>query len=259
MRATQTANRVSKWTAWVVCAAVALAAGCTPPAPTAAPTGPACDGAADLERCDPDAPQLRQRCVGGQWVGIGLCPAACREFALPADATPLGALLTACVDGATDVEGDGVTADATDAQDAAEDIVADIAPDEGDLGDVATADSGADDAPPLDGEVADGAPLDSVVAACGNGLCESAESAASCAWDCADGAQTAVACMLAKCPGPAQVCQAQAHCTLALAQLWWCAKGCTGCLAGCLGPYAGDVVTFSVASCSAAACLGTAP
>jgi hypothetical protein len=204
---------------------------------------------------------LRQRCSNGEWVGIGICAEACREFALPADVTPLGALVTACVAGGGDAHGDTQGQDAALDTDAAA-VDADSAA--GDAADVAVdvvadSDGAAQDGAPLDGDGADGAPLDGGAASCGDGACQGPESAATCAWDCAEGGQAAVACMLAKCPGPAQVCAAKAHCPLALAQLWWCAKGCSGCLAGCLAPLSGDVVTFSVASCSAAACLGSAP
>jgi hypothetical protein len=218
---------------------------------------------ADLERCDPDDGRMRQRCSDGLWLAAGLCPWACREVALPASATPAGALMAVCADQASDgqttdgwgaadgdsgLDGEDGGSGDEDAAPPADGTPADGTPADGDVADASALDGGADDGATLDG-----------AAACGDGLCTASETAGDCAWDCASGAQTAVACMLAKCPGPAQVCSKTPACPLALAQVWWCAKGCSGCLAGCLAPLSGDVVTFSVASCSAAACLGTSP
>lgn len=225
-------------------------AGCAPPA--AAPTWDAspCDPAADYERCDPSEAGLRWRCVAtlGVWKTIGYCPqqGLCAAAPLPLDAT--AGQGTACVAPTADAgpSVDAAAADAADVPWRSTDALAGKA----DAGAGGLCGNGVCDQE----ESATSCPSDCAKASCGDGQCQLSEQG-TCAYDCSPGAAAAVSCMWAKCPGPAQQCQAKPGCAVALAALWACAQGCKGCLAACLQSAAPDPVVYAVASCGAALCL----
>lgn len=224
-----------------------------------------CDPAVDLERCASDGARMFCDADTLVWGTLGYCShgATCKEIALPAGATPVGAMATQC-------EGSAAIGGSSDATVIYGGPVA--------VGSVPSSDAKGSDAS-ADATVPGDAkgPADAAKPSCGNGVCDSDETAASCAkdcappvcgddfcaakenpgncaWDCAAGASAGAQCMIAHCPGIAGLCKASQGCLNQLADVWLCAKGCTGCLSKCLA--GADAVVFQVASCGAAACLG---
>lgn len=232
------------WPCWLT--AVVLAVGCNTASTKAIPTGVAedCDPTADYERCDPGDTSGRQRCnpADSTWVDIGRCTTGlCKTFAWLGGAEGASATTCEAADAST---GDATSPIAT-----------------GGAGAIALADSsnGTSDADPADAAdvAAEAGEPDAGTepATCGNQVCEVGELATTCAWDCAPGAAAGAQCLIQQCPGSGQVCAQQATCPLALAQVWQCAAGCSGCLSSCLSKLAVNAIVFSVATCSGATCL----
>lgn len=279
------------WAAAVL-AALLAGAGCSKPELTPIWSVDPCNAAAEFEKCGDDFPPQRWRCdpVTSTWVTLAYCPpdTQCAAAPLPAEAT--AGIASTCVAKAS---ADGATLDGGGADTAQGDTAqGDIAQADSTLGDstlgdsaqggdggpagdaIAGKDAGKDSAAPPDAakdaldatgglcgngvcdqeESVAACPLDCAKPVCGNGQCQTGESGA-CAYDCTAGAAAGAACMLAKCPGEAQACKTSSSCPVALAAIWGCAKGCSGCLAKCLSSFGKDPKVFSVASCGAAACL----
>ncbi|MBI5608797.1 MAG: hypothetical protein HY902_07935 [Deltaproteobacteria bacterium] len=238
--------------------------GCQAPKPTPLVEAPdPCDPNRDHERCEPSIDGIRQVCDAGtkMWLTVAYCPSGrCEQVAdtdaAGADTTSAGrspAFVAVCVAKPT---GSGDTSDGggssywpgtgTANSDAATSETTDSDSTSLACGDgLCGADEGPDSCP------ADCAPI------CGDSLCSKGEDASSCAWDCVPGAKAGAQCMIAKCPGGSLQCKPGSACELVLAKVWACAKGCSACLSTCLSQAGADSVVFSVASCSAAACLGS--
>lgn len=270
-------ERQGAWAAagrlWLLTTALAAFAGCDEPAKAPVWYSDPCDSSNEFERCTADAPTQRWRCdpSSNSWVTIAYCPMGtlCAVAELPQSAT--AGTATTCVASGSDggSTADGAITDAVADGDAASD---------GQIGDAKDAKDATSDGSPDVGktdQASDG--IDSSGGLCGNGVCDKEESelsctvdcakplcgnsqcqageASTCPYDCVAGAAAGAACMLAKCPGDAQLCQASATCSVTLAAIWSCAQGCSGCLSKCLSTLAKDPKIFAVAACGAAACL----
>ncbi len=250
---------------WLVLLAAATGSAlpaCHAPKPTPLVDTPdPCDPSRDRERCDPSIDGIRQVCDTGTklWLTVAYCPSGQCEQVADADTSDAGKITpftAVCVAKATGSGGKGdgggtgywqgggtATSDAGDggSSETTDDDGTSLACGDG----LCSPSEGPDTCP------ADCAPL------CGDSLCSKGEDASNCAYDCVPGAKAGAECMIAKCPGGSLQCKLGSPCERTLAKVWACAKGCTGCLSTCLSQAGADSVVFSVASCSAAACLGS--
>ncbi len=220
-----------------------------------------CDPAKDRERCEPSIDGIRQLCDAAtkQWLTVAYCPSGeCKELPAVDDASSdsSSGVSTVC---APKAQGSGNS----DAKGGTSYWQGGSSGAGGSGGDTTseTADSTGSSVACGDGlcssdESPDSCPAD-CAAQCGDSLCTKGEDGGTCAWDCVAGAQAGAQCMIAKCPGAGLQCKASSTCAVVLAQVWACAQGCSGCLSTCLAQAGADSVVFSVASCSAAACLAT--
>jgi hypothetical protein len=212
----------------------------------------ACDPATDYERCDANTPGLRWRCVAtaAVWQSIGYCPqlGLCTPAPLPSEATAGEG--TACLPRPADASG---STDIGSADSGSDGLFSSDTPVKDTLGDGAI--GGLCGNGVCDQEEAAGScPSDCAKATCGDGQCQATEQK-TCAYDCVSGAKAAVSCALSVCPGQAAQCQAKPSCLIALAAIWACTQGCSGCLASCLKASPPDAVVYAVASCGAPSCF----
>lgn len=280
-----TAARVGDVTCWWAvraAAAVLLLSSCADPAKPAKWSADACDASAEFEKCADERSPQRWRCdpLTNTWVTIGYCPTGfqCVPAELPTGAT--AGVGTTCADSsvedasAQDVKDGGANDSGANDTKANDGAAKDSETKDSETKDGETKDADTDSGPAADvskdsvdaagglcgngvcdkEESPTSCPVDCAKAVCGNGQCQTGE-AENCPYDCSAGAAAGVSCMLAKCPGEGQQCKVSASCPLALAAIWSCAKGCSGCLSKCLSIYGKDPKVFAVASCSAAACL----
>ncbi len=234
----------------------------------------ACDPARDRQGCLSDTAMGTCDEASKTWLTTGYCSngAHCVAQALPEGITPVGAEFVRCEGGTavSDASSDGIgvavggptavriasdaTATGTDAKAGADsDSSGGDAPAE--AGPSALCGNGVCDS----SETAASCAKDCATPVCGDAFCAAAESKANCAWDCVAGAAAGAQCMIANCPSQGAVCSPAPGCLLKLAQVWACAKGCSGCLPQCLQAASTDPVAFQVVACGAAQCVGAAP
>lgn len=218
-----------------------------------------CDPSRDRERCEPSIDGIRQVCDPGTklWLTVAYCPSGRCEQVADADAATAGtatAYTALCVAKPT---GDGGSSDGagTGYWQGGSTGSSDGGGSNGETKDDDGTSAACGDGLCSPTEGPDTCPAD-CAALCGDSLCSKGEDGGSCAWDCVSGAKAGAQCMIAKCPGGSLQCKPGSACELTLAKVWACAKGCSGCLSSCLAQAGADSVVFSVASCSAAACLG---